>query len=81
MIVQERAEAGRVPSSASVASPEKLMVSPTAQVRLDGGASITGVGGVLPWPTVMVTGALTDEAPCESVAFRVAWYVPAAVYV
>ena len=67
MIVQVRAEAGRVRSCASVACPEKLIVSPTAHVRLDSGASITGVGGVLPAPAMIVTGALTVEAPCESV--------------
>jgi hypothetical protein len=49
------------------------MGSPTAQVRLDAGVSITGVGAVLPPPTVMVTGALTDEAPRASVTLRVTW--------
>jgi hypothetical protein len=66
---QVRADAGRVPSCASVAWPEKLMVSPTAQVRLAEGVSITGVGAVLPGPTVMVIGALTEEAPRASVTW------------
>jgi hypothetical protein len=55
MTCHESAEAGRVPSWTSVAWPEKLMVLPTAQVRLDDGVSITGVGAVLPPPTVMVS--------------------------
>jgi hypothetical protein len=50
MSCQDSAEAGRVPSWVSLAWPEKVMVSPTAQVRLDGGVSITGVGAVLPGP-------------------------------
>jgi hypothetical protein len=67
MTSHESAEAGKVPSCASVVWPEKLTMSPTAHVRLEEGVSITGVGGVLPAPTVMVTGALSDEIPCESV--------------
>ena len=63
MKLHARADPGRVPSWTSVAWPEKLMVSPTAQVRLDVGVSITGVGAVLPPPTVMVIGVLSEEAP------------------
>ena len=48
------------------------MLSPTAQVRLDAGASITAVGAVLPAPTVMVTGALREAAPRVSVTWSLA---------
>ena len=63
---QLRAEAGSGPSSASVACPVKATVSPTFQVRLPAGASITGTGGVLGMGvslTTMVIGSLTAAAP------------------
>lgn len=49
--------------------PESLAISWTSRYDgwLDSGASMTGVGGVLPAPTMIVTGALTVEAPCEKV--------------
>src|SRR6476646_3733173 len=42
--VQERADAGSVPSSGSVAWPEKVMRSPTFHVNDDAGVSMTGEG-------------------------------------
>jgi hypothetical protein len=50
-----------VPSWASVAWPEKSILSPTFQVRLALGVSITGVGGVL--LALIVSGALVVVAP------------------
>ena len=44
MMDQVRAAALRGPSSASVAEPEKLIVSPTFQVRLEVGELMVGVG-------------------------------------
>src|SRR5947209_467068 len=61
MIVQLSREAGSVPSSGSVALPEKLIGSPTFQVRVDAGAEIVGTGGLL--PALIVIGALTLDAP------------------
>jgi hypothetical protein len=66
---QLSADAGRVPSCASVAWPEKLIASPTFQVRLDEGESMTAAGAVL--PAVMVTVAVS-LAPWSSVTRRVA---------
>ena len=45
---QLSAEAGSVPSSASVAPPEKLIGSPTFQVNVDAGAVMVGTGGWSP---------------------------------
>ena len=59
-----RAEPGRVPSSASVAEPEKLITSPTFQVVPAAGVVMVAVGGVL--PTVIVTESVS-EAPRLSV--------------
>ena len=60
------AEAGRVPSCASVAEPEKVRTSPTFQVVPAAGVVMVAVGAVL--PTVMVTEAVS-EAPTLSVTF------------
>src|SRR5215470_13183074 len=54
---QLSAEPDRGPSCASVAWPEKLIVSPTFQVRLEVGESITATGAVL--PAVMMTDAVS----------------------
>src|SRR5919197_6778741 len=64
---QLSADAGSAPSCASVAWPEKLIGSPTFQVRLDGGVSTTAVGAVLPAVTVTVFVSL---APWSSVTRR-----------
>ena len=64
---QLNADAGSVPSCASVAWPEKLMVSPTFQVRLDAGESMTAVGAV--FPAVTVTD-FVSLAPWSSVTRR-----------
>src|SRR5690242_19923680 len=72
------ADAGSEPSCWSVAWPEKLIVSPTFQVRLDVGESMTVVGAVL--PTVMVVEAVS-LAFWSSVARRLGWYTPDAAYV
>ena len=65
---QVRSDAGSVPSSGSDACPEKLIVSPTFQVRVAAGVSIAAVGGccdtviftvvVSVWPS----GSLTRSA-------------------
>src|SRR5919198_5690210 len=68
MIVQERREAGSVPSSWSVALPEKLIGSPTFHVSVDAGEEIDGTGGVFPGGVVI--GALTLDAPLLSVTVR-----------
>ena len=64
---QLSADAGSVPSCASLAWPEKLSVSPTFQVRLDAGASITAAGAVFPAVTVI---AAVSVAPWSSVTRR-----------
>ena len=64
---QLSADAGSVPSCVSVACPEKGIVSPTFQVRVDGGESMTAVGAVL--PTVTVTD-FVSVAPWSSVTRR-----------
>ena len=64
---QCRSAAGNVPSCASVAWPEKLIGSPTFQVRLGPGESMTAIGAVL--PTVMVTCVVSIE-PWSSVTRR-----------
>ena len=71
--VQLSAEAGSAPSCVSVAWPEKLIMSPTFQVRLDDGVSITALGAVL--PTVIVFDAVS-VAPRLSVTRSAAWYTP-----
>jgi hypothetical protein len=63
-------EAGMVPSSASVALPEKAMLSPTFQVRLASGVLMVGCGGVVVEPAVMVMGWLSPKPPRWSVTFR-----------
>jgi hypothetical protein len=63
--VHVSADAGSVPSCASVAEPEKLIVSPTFHVSVDDGVEIVGVGGVL--FAVIVIGLETVEAPWLSV--------------
>jgi hypothetical protein len=75
----DRPDAGIVPSCASVAPPEKEIGSPTFQVSVDAGDEIVGTGAVL--PASIVIGALTVEAPCESVTLRWTTYVPAVWYV
>src|SRR5262245_42489372 len=72
------AEAGSVGSCASVAWPEKLIVSPTFHVRVEAGESMTATGAVL--PAVMVT-EVVSLAPWSSVTRRLAVYTPAVVYV
>src|SRR2546425_11446812 len=47
MTCQERAEAGRAPSSESAPEPEKAIVSPTFHVVSGTGDAIVAVGGVL----------------------------------
>src|SRR5205814_2844339 len=64
---QLSADAGSVPSCASVAWPEKLIVSPTFQVRLDVGESMIAVGAVLPTVTVVCA---VSVAPWSSVTRR-----------
>jgi hypothetical protein len=53
-----------------VAWPEKLIVSPTFQVRLDVGESMTALGAVL--PAVTVTDVVS-VAPWSSVTRRLGW--------
>src|SRR5438445_13536759 len=48
MTCQERAEAGRAPSSESAPEPEKAIVAPTSHVGPGPGDAIVAVGGVLP---------------------------------
>ena len=64
-----RALAAKAPSSASVADPEKSMVSPTVHSRSAEGVSIDGVGPVL--LTVMVTASVS-VAPWGSLTLTVA---------
>ena len=61
---QVSADAGRVLSWASLAWPEKGIACPTCQVVVPEGASMTGVGAVL--PTVM-TWLASPLAPWGSV--------------
>src|SRR5437899_5570666 len=68
IIVQLSRDAGSVPSSVSVALPEKSMGSPTFHVNEVVGEEIVGTGGLLPAPIVI--GALTVEAPLLSVTCR-----------
>src|SRR5919204_5900178 len=48
IIVQLSREAGSVPSSGSVALPEKLIASPTFPVSVDAGEEMVGTGGLFP---------------------------------
>jgi hypothetical protein len=59
--VHESAEPGRVPSSGSVACPEKSIRSPTAYVSDDDGESITGTGGAF-------TGGAGAQLTCAAAA-------------
>src|SRR5919108_480031 len=79
MIVQLSREAGSVPSSWSVALPEKLIGSPTFHVSVDAGVLIVGTGGL--FPALIVIGALMFDAPLLSVTIRCTVYVPDVVYV
>ena len=54
-----------VPSCASLAWPENAIASPTFHRRALVGASMTGTGGLLGGPTVMVTDSVSD-APAGS---------------
>src|ERR671930_2047199 len=79
IIVQLSREAGSVPSSRSVALPEKLIGSPTFHVKVERGEEIVGTGG---WfPAAIVIGELTLDAPLLSVTMRRTVYVPGVVYV
>jgi hypothetical protein len=61
--------AGRAPSWASVACPEKAIGSPTFQRSAAAGVSMTGTGGLFGGPTV--TRVVTvSEAPAGSVTRR-----------
>ena len=64
---QLSADAGSAPSCASVAWPEKVIVSPTFQVRLGEGVSMIVVGAVL--PAVTATEPVS-VAPWSSVTRR-----------
>ena len=77
---QDNRLAGNVPSWASVACPEKEITSPTCHRNPLAGVSMTGTGGVLAAPTVIVTDWVS-EAPAGSVTRSRAVTVPAAVYV
>jgi hypothetical protein len=68
IIVQLSREAGSVPSSGSVALPEKLIGSPTFHVKVEAGEEIAGTGGL--FPALIVIGALVFEAPLLSVTRR-----------
>src|SRR5919198_1726625 len=57
---QSSLAAGTVPSCGSLAWPEKLIVSPTFQVSVGAGVSITAVGGELPAVIVTEAGSLTS---------------------
>src|ERR687884_2172468 len=61
IIVQLSREAGSVPSSWSVALPEKLIGSPTFHVKVEAGEEIAGTGGV--FSAVFVIGAPGFEGP------------------
>src|SRR5919204_3432975 len=61
IIVQLSREAGSVPSSGSVALPEKLIGSPTFHVKVERGEEIVGTGGV--FPGLIVVGGRTLDAP------------------
>jgi hypothetical protein len=67
---QDSLVAGSVPSCGSLAWPEKPIVSPTVQVRVGAGVSMTAVGGELPAVIVTEAGSLTS--PRLSVTFSLA---------
>ena len=75
MTDQVSAEAGSGPSTASVACPEKEIASPTFQVVVLAGVSITAFGGV---PAVTVT-VVVLVAPALSVTLRPTVRRPAVV--
>src|ERR671931_2169812 len=62
IIVQLSREAGSVPSSGSVALPEKLIGSPTFQVNVEAGGGIVGTRGVFP-PLVGFGGGAARPPP------------------
>ena len=70
--------AASVPSSASVAWPEKAMVSPTFQLPAPVGASITGTGAVFGGPTTIVAASVSN-APAWSVTRSRTVYSPLVV--
>src|SRR5919198_3504893 len=74
IIVQLSREAGSVPSSWSVALPEKLIGSPTFHVKVEAGEEIVGTGGGV--PAAAGIGALTPRPPLLSVTMRRTVYVP-----
>src|SRR5687767_12238753 len=69
--VHERAESGTVPSSASVADPEKEMTSPTAHVVPAVGVEIVGVGALFA-PVAVVKFQVKSDAN----AFPAASFTP-----
>src|SRR2546421_202193 len=77
--VQSSLDGARVPSSASVALPEKEMAWPTRQWSDEVGDVIVGVGGV--FPGVSAIGEEIVETPWLSVTSSVAVIVPAVEYV
>ena len=74
---QLSAEAGSAAPCQSVAPPEKVSVSPTAQVVVPDGASIRAVGGA---PAVTVTVAVPSSPPASVTRSRTVT-VPAVGYV
>ena len=69
--VQLSADAGRLPSSVSLADPENEIRSPTFHVRLLAGLEIVGVGGVLPPPPLLHSTRANAQSPwseCDPVA-------------
>jgi len=74
---QDSLVSGSVPSCGSLAWPEKSIVSPTVQVRVGVGVSMTAVGGELPAEIVTEAGSLTS--PRLSVTVSLASYVPGVV--
>ena len=78
-IVQDSADAGSVPSCASVAEPEKEIESPTFQVRLGFGVLITGTGAEL--LALIVIALEVVDARWLSVTRRRTLYEPGVWYV
>src|SRR2546428_1009013 len=70
MTCQERAEAGRAPSSESAPEPEKEIVSPTFHVVPDTGAAMVAVGGVLPLSAHEARAAAASVFPKFSSGMR-----------
>ena len=77
--VHDSAEAGRLPSSASVAVPENEIGSPTFHLSVESGAWITGTGGEL--LTEMVIALEVVDARWLSVTRRRTLYEPGVWYV